>query len=196
MKLTSMIKIGCVASMLFGSAIGVAATSDWMDLKGCYSTVTFNDQPGSNKLEYRGTANNSENFGWATMPGVDHIGSFEFTLFNYHQGNTTYMGQAWVFPEYGKTERSADGKTRTWSYSGPMICTGLCASPTPFTMNTKVEVKDLGNDLLQIHNWRQIPELQDQSMNADDVYVVKREHQDCTMCEKNPDGSYTCGPHP
>lgn len=185
-----------MGSVLLNGITTFAVPIDWLDLKGCYSTVTFNGQPGSSKKQDWGEARLEDNFSWATMPGVEHISSFNFTLFMYRQGNTSYMDFAWIFPEYGTSSVSTDRKTRVWQFDGPMICTGLCSSPTPFTMRTRVEVTDIGDDSYRIHNWRQIPELPDQSMDADDVYVVKRERQNCTMCEKNPDGSFNCAPYP
>ena len=193
MKMKHWYIMGLLATMAMISAN--AQSTNWLDYEGCYSTVTFNGQPGSGLREDWGSAKPEKKYGWATMPGVDSISAFTFILFQYRQGNIIYGGYAWIFPEYGTTEVSADGKTRTWSFNGPMICTGLCHSPTPFTLNTKIEIKDLGSDMFQIHNFRQIPELPDQSMNADDIYVVKRERENCFMCKENPDGSTSCGPH-
>lgn len=192
-------KLVNLANMFLGFVLSIsahAASNDWSELKGCYQTVTYNGQPGSSKIKDRGHGKLSDNFGLATMPGVDHIRSFDFTLFKYRQGDTKYMDFVSIFPDYGTFSTSADGKTKSWHFDGPMVCTGLCHSPTPFTMHTKVEITDLGNEIYQVHNWRQIPELPDQSMNADDTYVVKRDHDNCVMCESNPDGSYTCNLQP
>jgi hypothetical protein len=172
-----------------------AVSPDWSDMKGCYSTVTFNGQSASSTdLFDRGHANFSGSFVFATMPGTDHVRTFEFNLFQYKSGNMSYFDMVVIFPDFGKIEVSADGRTRTYSFSGPMTCTGLCPTPTGFTYETKVEVTDLGNDLYQVHNYRHIPELPDRSMDADDVYVIKREREFCslTQCTQNPDGSMTC----
>jgi hypothetical protein len=179
-----------------GILVTTAAFADWKDFQGCYSTVTYNGQPGSSEVQDWGRADPEANFGFATMPGQDHIAAFEFMLFKYRQGDTSYMDMAWIFPDYGTTQISTDGKTRTWSFSGPMICTGLCNAPTNFTMNTQVEITDLGNDQYRVHNFRKIPELPNHSMDADDIYVVKRERNGCATCVQNPDGSTTCSMPP
>lgn len=191
-----------MSSLMLIATIGSTAwatPSDWSDLKGCYSTVTFNGQStGSADIFDRGFGNFSDNFSFATMPGVDRVRTFELNLFKYNSGNTSYFDMVAIFPEFGKTEVSADGRARTYTFSGPMICTGLCPSPTGFTYETKIEVTDLGNALYQVHNYRHIPEVPDHSMDSDDIYVIKREREVCylTECTQNPDGSTSCTSEP
>ncbi len=101
MKTASWCKIGVLIVTLLGTAAWAAPT-DWNDLKGCYSTVSFNGQsPGGPDTEFFGNAQLEENFGYATMPGVDHIRSFEFMLLKYKQGDTFYGDMAWIFLDYG-----------------------------------------------------------------------------------------------
>jgi len=168
-------KLGFSVSLLLAVTSAWAAPTGWEDLQGCYSTVSYNGQPGSPEMEEWGRVLATDHFDLATMPGVDHISAIEFMLFKYRQADTVYFGEAWIFPGYGNTQISADGRTRTYSFNGPMICTGVCSSPLEFTMETKVVLTDLGNGLYQLTNHRKIPEVSDRSMDADETYNLKRE---------------------
>ena len=173
-----------------------AGFETWKDLRGCYNTMSYNGNPVVDPENSRGMANSSPDFMFGTLADGSRVPTFSFYLFKYRQGNTSFSDFAWIFADLGNILVSADGKTRSWSFKGPMMCTTLCGTPTPFTMNTRIEVKDLGNDLIEVHNFRHIAELPDHSYDADDTYILKRDRQFCTLCEGKPDGSMSCSSVP
>jgi hypothetical protein len=114
------------------------------------------------------------------MPGTASIQAFELFLHEYEEAGVEYLGMVLIFPDYGTTTVSPDGKLRTWSFTGPMTCTGLCSVPTAFTLEARVEIRDQGDDLFEVRNYRRIPEVPDHSMDADDVYVIRRQREGCS----------------
>ncbi len=153
--------------IVFISCNHVFAADNWDDLIGCYKTVAYNGVPVDVKHPYnsttikKGTALFTRNMDYSQMPGL------EMMFFKAPGEDVAYMGYAIALDGVGKYY--TENNSRFFYYKGQVRY--AFQPETHGTLLHEIEIKNLPNGDLWVHNYLIIIETGD--FNTNETYILR-----------------------